>query len=539
MKQSVIHPSTMCNSKRWCPLKVVAVKEVSYCTKFGTRTYNVLRCVVGMDSKSVDGRFVQTPNERRIIELLKKRIGRKASAAELAKHVGFPTKKGVNPLLYDMQKRGVIRKIQESPPLWQLIVTATNSGPGGYLQAGSGRYGSAPRENKPLSPEGLLPRPEDGQLQDPGPGDHPQPWKRPRFDTPSSGSTSGIPSLLDMEPGQIGPNTMNYSTSLQQHPNKGKKNDSVRTILTNLNAQRKGGTAQAHGPQGTGSDFKPPPSPMEMLHGGAAGVAGYQTTASSPFTSSVLPSSRFATSLSNHTHNVPKRTPSGGGGGSSGIASWLSTPTRPSWMKFTAGAGVTGTSLNSNQPAAPNVSSLLPTTDQGVQNNTTTAPQRLSPTPRQPAKKVQSVNSLLKQINANRKGAYSPQPGAARPTTSTVSEKFVPPPSPAELLSKAGAPQLTAPPTAQPPIGRLSPNMMAQQPPSTGNGRGALLAGLQGNHSNAGRPPGGGPIGLGVGLTTAGIKGSDASAKFAGNFFFYLHIFVFAFRVNLVIERGP
>ena len=268
--------------------------------------------------------------------------------------------------------------------------------------------------------------------------------------------------------------------------------------------------------------------PMEMLHGGAAGAAGYQTTASSStFTSSVVPSNKFsATSRSNYTHNVAKRAPpggGGGGGGSSGIASWLSTPTRPSWMKsIPASAEAMGTSLNSNRPAAAlNVSSLLPTTSQGVQNNTT-APQRVSPTPpRQNAKKIQSVNSLLKQINANRKGAYSPQPGAATPTTSasTGSEKFVPPPSPAELLSQAGAPQLTAPPTVQPPIGRLSPNMMAQQPPSVGNGRGALLAGLQGSHGNAGRPPGGGSIGLGVGLTTAGIKGSDASAKFAGNFF--------------------
>ena len=475
-----------------------------------------------MESKSVDGRFVQTPNERRIIELLKRRMGRKASAAELAKHVGFPTKKGVNPLLYDMQKRGVIRRVQESPPLWQLIVTATNSGPGGYLQAGGG--GAGPRGNKPLSPAALLRGTEDSQFHAPGPGEHPHPWKRPRFDTNTSvGSTSGIPSLLDLEPGQIGPNTMNYNSSMQQYPRKGSKTESVRTILTNLNAQRKGRSAQAHASSGTGSDFKPPPSPMEMLHGGAAGAAGYQTTvSSSPFTSSVVPSSKFsAASLSNHTHNVAKRAPPGGGsgaGGSSGIASWLSTPTRPSWMKSTpASAEATGTSLNSNRPAAPNASSL---TSQGVQNNTT-APQRVSPTPpRQNTKKFQSVNSLLKQINANRKGAYSPQPGAAAPTTSTSAgnEKFVPPPSPAELLSQAGAPQLTAPPTAQPPIGRFSPNMMAQQPPSVGNGRGALLAGLQSSHGNSGRPPGGGSIGLGVGLTTAGIKGSDASAKFAGNF---------------------
>ena len=476
-----------------------------------------------MESKSVDGRFVQTPNERRIIELLKKRIGRKASAAELAKHVGFPTKKGVNPLLYDMQKRGVIRRVQESPPLWQLIVTATNSGPGGYLQAGSG---AGPRGNKPLSPAALLRGTEDGQFHAPGAGEPPHPWKRPRFDTnTSAGSFSGIPSLLDLEPGQIGPNTMNYNSSMQQYPRKDSKNESVRTILTTLNAQRKGGSAQAHAPSGTGSDFKPPPSPMEMLHGGAAGAAGYQTTASSsPFTSSVVPSSKFsATYLSNHTHNVPKRAPPGGGGGGSGIASWLSTPTRPSWMKSpAASAEATGVSLNSNRPAAAqNVSSLLQTTSQGVQSNTT-ASQRVSPTPpRQNAKKIQSVNSLLKQINANRKGAYSPQPGAATPTTSTSAgnEKFVPPPSPAELLSQAGAPQLTAPPTAQPPMGRLSPNMMAQQTPSVGNGRGALLAGLQSSHGNVGRPPGVGSIGLGVGLTTAGIKGSDASAKFAGNFF--------------------
>ena len=46
----------------------------------------------------------------------------------------------------------------------------------------------------------------------------------------------------------------------------------------------------------------------------------------------------------------------------------------------------------------------------------------------------------------------------------------------------------------------------------SGNGRGAVV----GSHGNGGRPPGGAAIGLGVGLTTAGIKGSDVNTKFAG-----------------------
>ena len=438
-------------------------------------------CFSGM---SVDGRFVQTPNERRIIELLKKRVGRKASAAELGRHVGFPTKKGVNPLLYDMQRRGVIRRIQESPPVWQLIVTATNSGPGGYLRAG----GSGGR--KPLSPPSLLhqsgppPPPTAHSLMDPPTGEHHLPWKRPRFDVTSAGGgcgsgippSGGIPSLLDMEPGQIAP-SFGYNVSKN-----GKKppDTSVRTILTNLNAQRRGSgsTAHAHAPAGNGSEFKPPPSPMEMLHGGGT------TLTNNPFTHPVATSTPTPLTTPGGIFNlqsshVTKRAPSGGGAsGGSGIASWLSTPTRPSWMKSNPAAalaaGVTGTGQiipSSSRPAAPNVvAPLLPTTSQAVQNNSASTPSQQ----RQAPKKIQSVNSLLKAINASRKGAYSPTPPNASGMASggaPGSEKFVPPPSPAELISQAGANQLSVPPNANNAsvsgAGRISPNNMMAKPPVT------------------------------------------------------------------------
>ena len=452
---------------------------------------------------------MQTPNERRIIDLLNKRIGRKASAPEIAKHVGFPTKKGVNPLLYDMQKRGVIRKVQESPPIWQLIVTATNSGPGGYLTKSS-RYSSG---SKPLSPADLLRNKGHNvsggqytQFAHPG-----LQAKRPRLEQPTVESTAGIPSLLNIEPHQIAQNFT--TTTTNQGSRKSKKNDSVSSILRSLNANRKGsGAPNTQFSAGAGADFKPPPSPMEMLHGSSAGI---EIPPNKEF-SNTIPS-LFATQ-SSYAHNMSQQS---GAAGNSGIASWLSTPTRPSWMKLGGATAATSSKgLASSCPTEPNVAPLMPTSTQMRPNGAQAASQKVSPTPRQPVKKerITSVNSLLKQLNANRKGAYSPQPLA--PTTTASGEKFVPPPSPAELLSQhpvGGGRQLN-PPSVGGAMGRISPNIMLQPlPPTAGRGRGALLAGLQSNHGSAGvGPPGGAAVGLGVGLTTAGIKSTDKTTKLAG-----------------------
>ena len=49
-----------------------------------------------------------------------KRSGRPCTTLELARAVGMSTRKEINPTLYKMAQQGLLKKVQERPPLWQV-----------------------------------------------------------------------------------------------------------------------------------------------------------------------------------------------------------------------------------------------------------------------------------------------------------------------------------------------------------------------------------------------------------------------------------
>ena len=49
-----------------------------------------------------------------------KRSGRPCTTLELARAVGMNSRKEINPTLYKMAQQGVLKKVQEQPPLWQV-----------------------------------------------------------------------------------------------------------------------------------------------------------------------------------------------------------------------------------------------------------------------------------------------------------------------------------------------------------------------------------------------------------------------------------
>lgn len=58
--------------------------------------------------------------EKRLLALLVKRKD-SFPANDLAKSVGIKNKRGINPTLYSMEKKGWVRKVQESPPKWIIL----------------------------------------------------------------------------------------------------------------------------------------------------------------------------------------------------------------------------------------------------------------------------------------------------------------------------------------------------------------------------------------------------------------------------------
>lgn len=73
-----------------------------------------------------------------------KRSGRPCTTLELAKAVG-KTRQELNRTLYELQRQGIIKKIRDSPPLWQLVtitgghsVSMSRRGGGGF-RGGKGR----------------------------------------------------------------------------------------------------------------------------------------------------------------------------------------------------------------------------------------------------------------------------------------------------------------------------------------------------------------------------------------------------------------
>ena len=67
-----------------------------------------------------------------------KRVGKPRTTLELARALGM-SRKDVNPTLYGMESRGLIQKIQESPPRWQLSRGGVMQGVRGAHGRGTGR----------------------------------------------------------------------------------------------------------------------------------------------------------------------------------------------------------------------------------------------------------------------------------------------------------------------------------------------------------------------------------------------------------------
>lgn len=65
-----------------------------------------------------------------------KRSGRPCTTLEVARALGMQNRKEINPTLYNMQKQGLLKKVQETPPLWQLTPRGT-----GVMQGVSGSGG--------------------------------------------------------------------------------------------------------------------------------------------------------------------------------------------------------------------------------------------------------------------------------------------------------------------------------------------------------------------------------------------------------------
>ena len=49
-----------------------------------------------------------------------KRSGRPCTTLELARAIGMNTRKEINPTLYKMERQGMLKKVQDQPPLWQV-----------------------------------------------------------------------------------------------------------------------------------------------------------------------------------------------------------------------------------------------------------------------------------------------------------------------------------------------------------------------------------------------------------------------------------
>ena len=70
-----------------------------------------------------------------------KRAGRSCTTLEIAKAVGKPRKE-LNRTIYELQRKGVLLRVQESPPLWELAQNmrgAMNRLRGGATRIGRGR----------------------------------------------------------------------------------------------------------------------------------------------------------------------------------------------------------------------------------------------------------------------------------------------------------------------------------------------------------------------------------------------------------------
>ena len=68
-----------------------------------------------------------------------KRAGRPCTTFELARAAGFQTRKDINPILYGLEREHQLKRVQETPPRWQLTH-------GGVMQGVSSGGGHSSRE---------------------------------------------------------------------------------------------------------------------------------------------------------------------------------------------------------------------------------------------------------------------------------------------------------------------------------------------------------------------------------------------------------
>ena len=122
-----------------------------------------------VNEKDQDGEFEMSVHKHehdsivsKVIRELK-RSGKPCTTLEVARAVGLQSRKDVNPTLYNMQRQGLLRKVREQPPLWQLTqsgemqfgigpgskLRGTLQSPGDGLGRGRGRGRGAPQTNLP------------------------------------------------------------------------------------------------------------------------------------------------------------------------------------------------------------------------------------------------------------------------------------------------------------------------------------------------------------------------------------------------------
>ncbi|CAH1785489.1 unnamed protein product [Owenia fusiformis] len=143
--------------------------------------------------------------EYKILNALNKCNGQTCTATDLAKSLGFKSKKAINPMLYACQKKGVISKIVESPPTWALTESGSftfknHSSEGNFpaTEMTQGASSSGAGFRPPASPMDMMNLNQKFQSVLTGGATN--------SITTTMGSTSfnsGIPNLMEMNPRKV------------------------------------------------------------------------------------------------------------------------------------------------------------------------------------------------------------------------------------------------------------------------------------------------------------------------------------------------
>ena len=235
---------------------------------------------------------------------------------DLAKRIGFKTKKEINPKLYALQRKNLVKKVEESPPVWEIApsgraqVQRNRGGRGGGGGASSNPsfsgFAQPGRTSNKLSDFWLQSEPASSQqavksatsFQAPAAPVTRQPTVREATSSfPSSASSRGR-----------GRGIVGYFNPLRAAGPAG----------SNSSVPRPGFNRPAVSSVSTGGGFKPPPSPLELLKArGTYGAEGPPAPIppAAPIPLSARPkSSALSTSAppppSQTTNQMPSLTPS-------------------------------------------------------------------------------------------------------------------------------------------------------------------------------------------------------------------------------------